>query len=101
MRKIYTMYASALIRNLVCDDCENKPCPYKSWLQKNACTKIVSYNEKIGKCCATCLYCMWGEYCSERVKGNKDVDPNDYLINWDIFEHVCDDWTNTWEEVEP
>ena len=100
MKKTYTMYASGLIRSLVCDDCENKPCPYKSWLQKNSCPTIVAYCQNLGKCCATCLHCMWGEYCTEKVPEQKKhgAHPDEFLIDWDIFEHVCEAWTNSWVE---
>lgn len=96
-----TMYASGLIINLVCVTCEEKPCPYRSWLEKNACPRIIEYNGKLGRCCATCLHLVDEKYCSEK-KGNKKIDFrtdfNQFLIDGDIFAHTCNKWTNEYEE---
>lgn len=94
------MYASGLICEVVCSACEDKPCPHTSWLEKNACPRIVSYNEKMGQCCATCMHLAAGKYCSKMADGKKiDSRTNfwQFRIN-DIFNHTCDKWTNTYEE---
>ena len=96
-----TMYASGLICGIVCEECGEKPCPRQNWLAKNACPRIIAYNEKLGKCCATCMHLVAEEYCSEKA-GNKKVDAStdfsQFLIEEDIFQHTCEKWTNTYEE---
>ena len=94
------MYASGLIINLVCETCEEKPCPLKTWIAKNACPRIVSYNEKLGRCCATCLHLAADKYCSKMADGKK-ITPRtnfrQFLID-DIFHRTCDKLGNTYEE---
>ncbi len=98
---IQTMYASGLICKIVCPECKDKPCPYKSWVEKNTCPKIIAYNDELGQCCATCMHCVAGEYCKEKAGGEKvdaSTDFSRFLIGGDIFEHTCDKWTNTYED---
>ncbi len=94
------MYASGLIINLVCETCEEKPCPHKTWIAKNACPRIVNYNEKLGRCCATCMHLAADKYCSKMADGKK-ITPRtnfrQFLID-DIFHRTCDKWGNTYEE---
>ena len=97
----YKMYASGLITQLVCDHCEEKPCPHTSWLAKNGCPKIISYNEQLGKCCATCLHLIDERYCRKyRTNPDEDFIQNlaKYEISDDIFKHTCPQWSNTWSE---
>lgn len=101
--KTYTMYASGLITSIVCVDCNENPCPRQNWLAKNECTKILDYNEQLGKCCATCLHLVAERYCSQKRKSEKeDVYANryKYLVKEDIFKHKCKNWTNTWTEPD-
>ena len=96
-----TMYAFGLICGIVCPECKNKPCPYKSWVKKNTCTKIIAYNEKIGQCCATCMHLVAEKYCGEKARMMKykaNTDFSQFLIKDDIFKHSCKLWTNTYEE---
>ena len=95
-----TMFASGLIINLVCETCEEKPCPHRNWLEKNSCPRIVDYNEKLGKCCATCLHLAADKYCSKMADGKKITPRTNFrrfLID-DIFHRTCDKWGNTYEE---
>lgn len=66
------MYASGLICRLVCRDCKEKPCSRQNWMEKNECPKIIEANERLGRCCATCLHCVDWKYCSQ-----KRIDPNE------------------------
>ena len=94
------MYASGLICEVVCSTCENRPCPHKTWLEKNACPRIVDCNEKLGHCCATCLNLAADKYCSEMAKEKKinaRTNFRQFLID-DIFAHTCDKWTNEYED---
>ncbi len=96
-----TMYASGLICSIVCEECKQKPCPHQSWIAKNACPKIVAYNEQLGQCCATCMHCIDEQYCAEkadRKKRNANTDYSQFLIGKDIFQYSCDKWTNHFEE---
>lgn len=98
-----TMYASGLIINLVCETCEEKPCPHRNWLAKNACPRIVAYNEKLGRCCATCMHLVQEKYCGEKARGTRieaSTDLSRFLIPDDIFRNTCSHWTNTYEEED-
>ena len=96
-----TMYASGLICGIVCIECEDKPCPFHSWAEKNGCPKIIAYNDRLGQCCATCMHCVAGEYCRQKA-GETNVDATTdfsrFLIGEDVFGYSCDKWANTWEE---
>jgi hypothetical protein len=95
-----TIYASDLVCQIICSKCEENPCPFQCWTEKNACQKIIAYNKELGKCCATCMHCVEGKYCSEKAKGVKVdalTDFSRFRID-DIFEHTCKKWTNTFEE---
>lgn len=95
------LYASGLICYAVCSDCPDKPCPYRNWLAKNDCPKIIEYNEQLGQCCATCCHLVANQYCAELARGKKitpATDFREYLINDDVFKHSCDKWTNIYKE---
>ena len=96
-----TMYASGLICGIVCPECENKPCPRQNWLAKNSCPRIIEYNKRLGRCCATCMHLVAEKYCGEKarkIKIDANTDFRRFIINDDIFEHSCKLWTNTYEE---
>lgn len=97
------MSASGLICGIVCIEYKDKPCPYKSWVEKNTCPKIIAFNDKLGHCCATCMNCVAEKYCTEkagRKKRNSNTDYSQFLNGENIFEYTCDKWTNTCEEEE-
>ena len=84
---------------IVCDECENKPCPLRSWVKKNECPRIVAFNNQLGQCCATCMHCIDKIYCSlKRKKGDTSMDFYKYLIRQDIFKYGCENWTNQYDE---
>lgn len=98
-----TMYAMGWIIGLVCVNCKDKPCPRRSWLEKNDCPIIIEYNTSLGKVCANCMHCVDNKYCSQKRKNrNEDVIGNlhKYVIGEDIFQHTCRKWTNTYEDKE-
>lgn len=94
------MYAYGLMFDIVCKDCSDKPCPRRSWLEKNACPKIIAKNEELGRRCATCMHLVAGQYCGEKARGKKidaGTDLSRFLVG-DIYRHCCEEWTNTYEE---
>lgn len=95
-----TMYAYGWIIARLCPTCQEKPCPRRSWLEKNACPTIIEFNASLGKVCATCMHCIDERYCAKKRKRNEPVISNlyKYVITEDIFKHTCRHWTNTYEE---
>ena len=95
------MYASGLICKAVCSTCTDKPCPHRTWLERNACPRIINYNEELGRCCATCLHLVAEKYCGERARDKKitvRTNLSPFLVA-DIFNQTCDKWTNEFEDT--
>lgn len=95
------LYASGLVCDIVCGECQDKPCPYRNMQAKNACHKLIEYNEKLGKCCATCIHLVSNIYCGEKARGKKitpSADFQKFVIEEDIFKHSCSDWTNLYDK---